>query len=693
MIRARTPYPTLLLGGCLYLASLNPLSALLQPIAPTASGELVLAYSGTVIGAPRNPDGILFTNGSIIREVTSGPDDDGIIDTGVGTDLAIRGAGWFVLRVPDEGVLVYTRSGDFRLDSEGHLITSDGYRVQGFNEPGARVIGDLQINARFVPDTTQSTATMTTFTIDRDGHINVFMSDGTEFRRGQILLQKFSAPDELDRVEYHLFASTAAALPASSLAAPGTGNLGEVEMSSLDVSPLKPRLKVLTSSHDNDPLLLGAVTQTGRATDLAVRGPGAFLVRDPMTSELFATRAGMFLVDSNNFLITYDRKRLQGRFHLPEEMLGDIQVGTSMPETTAPGAVMTSITIARDGSINVHFSDGTEASCGQIALYDFDQPEKLHPVGLGQFAGVIMAQPFPLQNVGRFGSTNSWIYSGTLELVNVTSDLLARRRQLSFFQQGALYRTKNALDLAIDGVGFFLVQHPVSGRQFAARKGNFTVDAEGFLANNHGLRLQGYPTATTTDVGDLRIDPYSFLPLAMVRIDISRDGWINAHLNDGTEQRIGQVLLVDFKESFMLREVKDGLYRNLAAAQPRTLAAPGTLGLGSVESSALELPSEPEQLSLPPRDGFRFMISGEPGSRWIVQATDDLRHWRQIGVVKNAAFETEFCDQGSRQHQARAYRVQAEFALPQFNPPTPIFSNSLTNSGPTCPTPKRSHHR
>jgi hypothetical protein len=66
------------------------------------------------------------------------------------------------------------------------------------------------------------------------------------------------------------------------------------------------------------------------------------------------------------------------------------------------------------------------------------------------------------------------------------------------------------------------------------------------------------------------------------------------------------------------------------------------------------------------------MISGEPGSRWIVQATDDFRHWRQIAVVESG-FETEFCDRGSRQHRARAYRVQAEFALPQFNLPTPGF--------------------
>jgi flagellar basal body rod protein FlgG len=92
----------------------------------------------------------MFTNGPIIREMAP-PDAEGIVQTGVGTDLAIRGAGWFALRIPDAGVMVYTRSGDFRLDSDGFLITGQGYRVQGFTEPGSSAVGDLQIDSMFVP--------------------------------------------------------------------------------------------------------------------------------------------------------------------------------------------------------------------------------------------------------------------------------------------------------------------------------------------------------------------------------------------------------------------------------------------------------------------------------------------------------------------------------------------------------------
>lgn len=697
MIHIRDLCSTVLLSGGIYLTSLHSAPALLRTLFVPTNG-VVATSPGVVIPEIRWPGfpGAMFTNGPIIREVTP-PDADGIVQTGLGTDLAIRGAGWFALRIQNAGVIAYTRSGDFRLDSEGYLITGQGYRVQGFSEPSTSAVGDLQIDGRLFPATTDPAATITTFTISRDGHINVHLSDGTEFWRCQILLQDFAAPDELERVGYKLFASTPAALPASSLAVPGTGNLGEIEMNSLDVTPLHPQLKSLANADDQDPLLRGVMIRTLRGTDLAVRGAGAFVVRDPVTSELFATRAGMFLVDSNDYLITYDRKRVQGRLDFQGGVIGDIQVSAQASAITMPGALMTTFSISRDGRINSHFSDGTEAGWDRIVLYDFEQPEKLCPVGLGQFSGVTAAQPVPLQNVGSFGSTNSWIQGSALELVNLTPELLARRRQLPHFTQGALTRTDSPSDLALDGEGFFQVKNPQTGRVYVTRRGDFRIDAAGYLVSERGLRLQGYSAPEWSEVGDLQIDlqgvPDTTDPNAVaVSFVISRNGYIIVRMSDGTEFSRGRVLLQNFREPFLLRAVGRGLYANLTAASPRELAAPGTFGLGLIESSALELPSEPELLFPLPRDGFRFMISGEPGSRWIVQATDDFRHWRQIAVVESG-YETEFCDRGSRQHRARAYRVQAEFALPQFNLPTPVFSNILTNSGPACPPSKRSHRR
>lgn len=51
--------------------------------------------------------------------------------TGVPSDLAVQGSGFFVLQQPD-GRQVYTRDGSFSVDSANRLVSQDGYAVRGF---------------------------------------------------------------------------------------------------------------------------------------------------------------------------------------------------------------------------------------------------------------------------------------------------------------------------------------------------------------------------------------------------------------------------------------------------------------------------------------------------------------------------------------------------------------------------------
>ncbi|QIA26939.1 flagellar hook protein FlgE [Thermaerobacter sp. PB12/4term] len=55
--------------------------------------------------------------------------------TGVVTDMAIQGDGFFVLQDATGGY-AYTRAGDFRLDAEGYLVNADGLRVLGWQAQG-----------------------------------------------------------------------------------------------------------------------------------------------------------------------------------------------------------------------------------------------------------------------------------------------------------------------------------------------------------------------------------------------------------------------------------------------------------------------------------------------------------------------------------------------------------------------------
>ncbi|HEY8487318.1 MAG TPA: flagellar hook-basal body complex protein, partial [Limnochordales bacterium] len=53
--------------------------------------------------------------------------------TGRDTDLAIDGAGFFIL-TPDDGLTrYYTRAGNFSVDSQGNLVYVNGMKVMGWN--------------------------------------------------------------------------------------------------------------------------------------------------------------------------------------------------------------------------------------------------------------------------------------------------------------------------------------------------------------------------------------------------------------------------------------------------------------------------------------------------------------------------------------------------------------------------------
>ncbi len=64
------------------------------------------------------------------------------------------------------------------------------------------------------------------------------------------------------------------------------------------------------------------------------------------------------------------------------------------------------------------------------------------------------------------------------------------------FTQGNISVTENAMDLAINGAGFFQVTDGINPPMFS-RNGQFKVDREGFLVNNQGLQLMGYPADGT----------------------------------------------------------------------------------------------------------------------------------------------------------------------------------------------------
>jgi flagellar basal-body rod protein FlgF len=102
--------------------------------------------------------------------------------TGVPTDVAIEGRGFFAVQMPD-GNTAYTRDGEFHLNSSGQLTTKQGFLVLGETGP-------VQID----PNLGGS------ITISDSGEI----SQGTDVR-GKLKVVDFAQPNQLTQVSGGMF--------------------------------------------------------------------------------------------------------------------------------------------------------------------------------------------------------------------------------------------------------------------------------------------------------------------------------------------------------------------------------------------------------------------------------------------------------------------------------------------------------
>jgi len=94
----------------------------------------------------------------------------------------------------------------------------------------------------------------------------------------------------------------------------------------------------------------------------------------------------------------------------------------------------------------------------------------------------------------------------------------------SNFTQGSLQTTNNALDMAVDGNGFFQVKDS-SGASFYTRAGQFNVNKDGDVVNPDGLKLQGFQADAlgliTGSIAGINLSTTTSPPNATSDIDIS----------------------------------------------------------------------------------------------------------------------------------------------------------------------------
>jgi len=133
--------------------------------------------------------------------------------TGNTYDVAIQGQGFYKVTLPD-GTNAYTRDGSFLVNSDGNLVTNQGYLVTGVGQ---------------IP------ATATNVTIGSDGTISATVNNAA-VKISPITISNFPNPEGLNSLGSNLYQETAASGNAVDGQTPGQNGMGTLAQGYIETS-------------------------------------------------------------------------------------------------------------------------------------------------------------------------------------------------------------------------------------------------------------------------------------------------------------------------------------------------------------------------------------------------------------------------------------------------------------------------
>jgi len=154
--------------------------------------------------------GLGVTPVATARDFTQGS----LQQTGNNFDVAISGNGFFQVTMPD-GTTAYSRDGSFKVDSNGQLVTSNGYAIQ----PGITIPAQAQ-----------------SVSIAADGTVTATLpGQAAPANLGQLQLASFANVGGLDPKGENLYAETASS-GTPTAGAPGSNGLGKLQQGFVETS-------------------------------------------------------------------------------------------------------------------------------------------------------------------------------------------------------------------------------------------------------------------------------------------------------------------------------------------------------------------------------------------------------------------------------------------------------------------------
>jgi flagellar hook protein FlgE len=327
-----------------------------QQIGQTGSGDPIQVGAGATIGTIDTN----FTDGSVNP-------------TGVDTDVAIMGDGFFVTQ--RNGIETYTRAGDFKVDPNGLLSTQDGAVVMGYQAVNGKVstgsaLGSLNLGKGQVspPAATQSFALTTNL--------------NAAAKVGDVYNTPMKVYDSIGGVHVLTFTFTKTGSNAWSYGVSLPAGEGTVTL------PTGPN----TLAFDNDGTL--STPASNITFDITGLSDGAGDMPGVTWKLYDATSGGSTMTQ--------------------------MAAESDTPATTQDGygsGTLQSFAIGSDGTIQGTFSNGKTSVIGEIAIASFANVQGLLKIGQNSYSGTLASGQAAIGVPGSGG--RGTLDGGALELSNV----------------------------------------------------------------------------------------------------------------------------------------------------------------------------------------------------------------------------------------------------------------------------------
>jgi len=387
--------------------------------------------------------------GSIDSVFTQG----GLQTTGINTDLAINGDGFFVLNdLTGQGTPKYTRNGAFSLNQDGVLYDpSNGLAVQGYQATKGGVV-----NQTGVPGTiqiplglkSQAVATGGGAKVGATGDKVFDVAFGGNLDQTQYIsaVSNAGVGNTLTTISTTIYDSLGGAHLVDITFQPQVAATGGTTLPATVVNAQNAAVTAATewsyqlTSTDGTAFNNGGGTSstTSAAKFLYFDQNGQFINSAGTANGAATHRAGAnpATADGNQISVaqwgTTPNANNSQSTPIPAAPASgpiglDFSNTSSLAGTAAPNVVsqngfaqglLSNITIGQDGTIQGAFSNGQNATLGRVAMATFQNEQGLQRVGGSQFqaSGNSGLAQFGTANAGRFGS----IISGSLEQSNVS---------------------------------------------------------------------------------------------------------------------------------------------------------------------------------------------------------------------------------------------------------------------------------